>query len=60
MTAFRRFVQVGRVVLVNYGPDEGKLAVIVDVVDQSRVRTQGASRAGRNSGESRGWQHDRD
>ncbi|KAA0148868.1 hypothetical protein FNF29_06342 [Cafeteria roenbergensis] len=43
MTAFRRFVQVGRVVLVNYGPDEGKLAVIVDVVDQSRVMIDGPS-----------------
>ena len=30
---FTRFVEVGRVVFVNYGPEEGKLAVIVDVVD---------------------------
>jgi hypothetical protein len=27
----------GRVVLINYGADEGKLATIVDVVDGNRV-----------------------
>ena len=34
---FKRFVEVGRVALINSGPDEGKLCVIVDVVDQNRV-----------------------
>merc|ERR1719353_1799680 len=29
---FSRFVEVGRVVLINYGPDEGKLATIIDIV----------------------------
>eukprot|EP01125_Pyxidicula_operculata_P000081 TRINITY_DN10118_c0_g1_i1.p1 TRINITY_DN10118_c0_g1~~TRINITY_DN10118_c0_g1_i1.p1 ORF type:complete len:159 (+),score=44.25 TRINITY_DN10118_c0_g1_i1:58-534(+) len=38
---FRRFVQLGRVVLINYGPDAGKLAVIVDVIDQSRALVDG-------------------
>lgn len=37
MTAFRRFVQVGRIVLINFGADAGKLAVIVDIADQNRV-----------------------
>lgn len=31
-------MEVGRVVLVNYGPDAGKLAVIVEVIDLNRVR----------------------
>jgi large subunit ribosomal protein L14e len=35
---FTRFVEVGRVVLINYGPDYGKLATIVDIVDGKRVR----------------------
>ena len=37
---FTRFVEVGRVVLINYGPDNGKLATIIDVVDAKRVRYQ--------------------
>eukprot|EP01127_Copromyxa_protea_P002210 TRINITY_DN120_c0_g2_i1.p1 TRINITY_DN120_c0_g2~~TRINITY_DN120_c0_g2_i1.p1 ORF type:complete len:140 (+),score=46.88 TRINITY_DN120_c0_g2_i1:614-1033(+) len=40
-TPFRRYVQVGRVALINYGPDEGKLAVIVDVIDANRVLIDG-------------------
>jgi|EP00624_Nannochloropsis_granulata_P002672 hypothetical protein len=35
---FTRFVEVGRVVLVNYGPDYGKLATVIDVVDGNKVR----------------------
>ena len=35
---FTRFVEVGRVVLINYGPDAGKLATVIDVVDAKRVR----------------------
>ncbi|KAJ3234748.1 60S ribosomal protein L14 [Chytriomyces hyalinus] len=38
---FNRFVEVGRVVLVNYGPDAGKLAVIVDIVDHARALVDG-------------------
>lgn len=34
---FRRFVEIGRVALINYGPEHGKLVVIVDVVDQNRA-----------------------
>ncbi|KAJ7513703.1 hypothetical protein O6H91_23G011300 [Diphasiastrum complanatum] len=34
---FRRFVEIGRVALVNYGPEYGKLVVIVDVIDQNRA-----------------------
>lgn len=34
---FRRFVEIGRVALINYGPDYGKLVVIVDVIDQNRA-----------------------
>jgi hypothetical protein len=30
-------VEIGRVALVNYGKDYGRLVVIVDVVDQNRV-----------------------
>ncbi len=35
---FTRFVEVGRVVLINYGPDAGKLATVIDIVDSKRVR----------------------
>merc|ERR1712071_8872 len=34
---FRRFVEPGRVALVNTGKFQGKLLVIVDVIDQNRV-----------------------
>jgi ribosomal protein L14E/L6E/L27E len=34
---FARQVQVGRVVLLTYGPDAGKLATIVEVIDHGRV-----------------------
>ena len=30
-------VEVGRVVLINNGENEGKLAVIVDIIDHNRV-----------------------
>ncbi|OMO95425.1 Ribosomal protein L14 [Corchorus olitorius] len=33
---FKRYVEIGRVALVNYGKEYGKLVVIVDVVDQNR------------------------
>ncbi|RZC82232.1 hypothetical protein C5167_045011 [Papaver somniferum] len=33
---FKRYVEIGRVALVNYGEDYGKLVVIVDVIDQNR------------------------
>lgn len=38
---FKRYVEVGRVVLINYGPDAGKLATIIDVVDQNKCLVDG-------------------
>lgn len=38
---FTRFVEIGRVCLINYGPDEGKLATIIDVVDQNKCLIDG-------------------
>ena len=37
LQTFTRFVEVGRVAYCVYGPDAGKLVVIVDVIDQNRV-----------------------
>lgn len=37
------YVEIGRVVVINYGPQTGKLAVIVDVVDQARVSAHSSS-----------------
>ena len=34
---FTRFVEVGRVCLINYGPDAGKLCTIIDFVDSKKV-----------------------
>lgn len=42
--AFTRFVQVGRVVLINYGADTGKLAVIVEIISTNRVLIDGFKR----------------
>ena len=36
---FTRFVEVGRIAYINYGPDFGKLCTIVDIVDGRRVGT---------------------
>mmetsp|Transcript_16083 Transcript_16083/g.21024 ORF Transcript_16083/g.21024 Transcript_16083/m.21024 type:complete len:132 (-) Transcript_16083:216-611(-) len=38
---FTRFMQVGRIVLINYGPEEGKLATVVDIVDQNKCLIDG-------------------
>nr|XP_009782291.1 PREDICTED: 60S ribosomal protein L14-like [Nicotiana sylvestris] len=35
--SFKRFVEIGRVTLVNYGEDYGKLVVIVDVINQKSL-----------------------
>jgi len=40
-SSFKRFVEVGRVVLVNSGPYSGKLAVIVEIVDHARALIDG-------------------
>uniref|UniRef100_UPI0013008576 60S ribosomal protein L14 n=1 Tax=Oceanicella sp. SM1341 TaxID=1548889 RepID=UPI0013008576 len=34
---FKRYVEIGRIALINYGEDYGKLVVIVDVIDQNRA-----------------------
>merc|ERR1711966_17697 len=34
---FTRFVEMGRVVIINYGPDAGKLGMISDIIDQNRA-----------------------
>merc|ERR1712150_414821 len=38
---FNRFVEIGRVAYIAFGAEEGKLAVIVDVVDQNRALVDG-------------------
>ena len=38
---FRHFVEVGRVIIINYGPLTGKLAVIVDILTTTKVIVQG-------------------
>ena len=37
MQVFTRFVEVGRIAFINYGPDFGKLCTIVDIIDGKRV-----------------------
>lgn len=34
---FERYVEVGRAVVITYGPNYGKLAVIVEIIDHGRV-----------------------
>ncbi|KAJ8303555.1 hypothetical protein KUTeg_019951 [Tegillarca granosa] len=36
-----RFVEIGRVAFIAYGPDKGKLCTIVDVIDQNRALIDG-------------------
>jgi len=38
---FSRYVEVGRVVLINHGPDAGKLATVIDIVDQNKCLIEG-------------------
>jgi large subunit ribosomal protein L14e len=38
---FTRFVQIGRVAMINFGEDAGKLCVIVNVLDLKRVLVDG-------------------
>lgn len=38
---YKRQVQVGRVALINYGPDAGKLCTIINIIDQNRVLVDG-------------------
>ena len=41
MVQFKRFVEAGRLALVTYGPETGKLVTIVDILDQNRVVVDG-------------------
>merc|ERR1711872_424007 len=41
MVVYKHFVEVGRVAFIAHGKDAGKLCVILDVVDQSRVLVDG-------------------
>jgi large subunit ribosomal protein L14e len=43
---FTRFVEIGRVAQVSYGPDLGALVVIVNVVDQNRALVERISEGG--------------
>ena len=38
---YTRFVQPGRLALITYGPCEGKMCTIIDIVDQKRVVVDG-------------------
>jgi large subunit ribosomal protein L14e len=38
---YTRFIEIGRVALVNFGPDAGKLCTIIDILDQNRVLVDG-------------------
>ena len=39
--SFKRYVELGRVCLINYGEEAGKLCTIVDVIDNNRVLVDG-------------------
>jgi len=41
MSLFKRYVQIGRLVVIQGGEFRGKLAVVIDVVDQNRVLVDG-------------------
>lgn len=41
IVGFSRFVEVGRVVLINYGTERGKLATIIDIVDGNKALIDG-------------------
>jgi large subunit ribosomal protein L14e len=38
---FKRHMEVGRVVYINYGPEAGKLATVIDIVDQNKCLIDG-------------------
>ncbi|KAI0743727.1 60S ribosomal protein L14 [Daedaleopsis nitida] len=38
---FKRFVEVGRVVLLKSGPQEGKIAVVAEIIDHNRAIIDG-------------------
>ena len=38
---FNKYLEIGRVCLINYGPDAGKLCTVLDFVDHNRVLVDG-------------------
>ena len=40
---YERFVQVGRVAYIAFGPDQGKICCITNIIDQTRVLVDGPS-----------------
>ncbi|MGH0171249.1 UNVERIFIED_CONTAM: hypothetical protein FKN15_002680 [Acipenser sinensis] len=38
---FKRYVEIGRVAYVSFGPHAGKLVAIIDVIDQNRALIDG-------------------
>lgn len=43
MSSFKRYVEVGRVVVVNQGESTGKLAVITEIIDHNKAIIDGPS-----------------
>lgn len=43
-----RLVEVGRIVLIQGGPSDGKLAAVVEIIDHKRVRAIQQSARGSN------------
>ena len=41
--AFKRFVEIGRVIIINYGPLKNKIAVVVDVLSPTKLLIDGAN-----------------
>ncbi|KDE02445.1 large subunit ribosomal protein L14e [Microbotryum lychnidis-dioicae p1A1 Lamole] len=41
VATFKRYVEVGRVVLLSEGPQAGKLATIVEIIDHNRALIEG-------------------
>ncbi|KAF4799366.1 hypothetical protein TURU_056149 [Turdus rufiventris] len=41
LQVFKRFVEIGRVAFISFGPHAGKLVAIVDVIDQNRALVDG-------------------
>ncbi|OXB57397.1 UNVERIFIED_CONTAM: hypothetical protein H355_009669 [Colinus virginianus] len=46
MPLFTRYYQPGRLCVIHYGPDTGKLCFVVDIINQSRVLVDGAGVTG--------------
>uniref|UniRef100_A0A0K8RHU3 Large ribosomal subunit protein eL14 n=1 Tax=Ixodes ricinus TaxID=34613 RepID=A0A0K8RHU3_IXORI len=46
MPLFTKFVEPGRLCLITYGPDAGKLCFIVDIVTSTRILVDGAKVTG--------------